>query len=241
MATWAEIRDRLRERAEFKPFWDLDEARDAFNEALLTWNLLTGQWKRRLTLATVANQYEYAISALMLYRMRVTYNTLPLSPSSREELNNGRPNWRQETTTTGNDVPTRPMLWAPISLQLIYIWPADAAGGGTLTLDGVSATPQVVEDGDTVDLEAAHLTTLLGFALHVLTFKKGGPFFAATLPFFKTFLEEAADENDLILTSQIYRQVMGLDRRDLKPFRSQEGQDQGLMELVARSLQQGAV
>src|SRR5262245_42289638 len=131
MATypWATIRQRLQERVESKPFWDTTEARDAFNEALLTWNLFTGMWKRRLTITTVANQYEYVISALMLYRMRITYNTQPMSPSMREDLNNGRYRWRQETTTSGGDVPTRPMLWAPISLQLFYIWPADAVGG----------------------------------------------------------------------------------------------------------------
>jgi len=217
--TWSTIRQRLQERVESKPFWDATEARDAFNEALLTWNLLTGMWKRRITLPTVANQYEYALSATMLYRMRITYNNLPLTPSGREDLNNGRHTWRSETTASGGDVPTRPVLWAPVSLQLIYIWPADAVGGGTLTVDGVSATPVVVEDGDTVDIGEEDLTTLLGYSLHVLTFKKGGPAFAATMPYFTAFLEGAADLNDLIKTSQFYRRYMGLDRRDQKPFR----------------------
>jgi hypothetical protein len=217
--TWATIRQRLNERAEHKPFWDATEDRDAFNESLLVWNLLTGMWKRRLTIVTVANQYDYQIPATMLYRMRMTFNSQPLSPSSREELNNGRYRWRSETTTSGGDVPNRPMLWAPISLQLFYLWPADAVGGGTLTLDGVSNTPVVVEDGDTVDMSEENLGALLGYSLHALTFKKGGPAFAATMPLFKQFLEEAADENDLIKTSQVYRRWMGIDRRDLKPLR----------------------
>ena len=217
--TWSTIRERLTEKAEHKPFWDATEARDAFNEALLCWNLLTGTWKTRLTLTTVAGQFDYAIPMIMLYRMRMTFDTQPLSPASREELNNGRHTWRGETTASGGDVPTRPMVWAPISLQLFYLWPADAAGGHTLTLDGVSATPVVVEDGDTVDLSEEQLSTLLGYGLHALTFKKGGPAFAATLPLFAQFLADAADQNDLIKTSQVYRRVMGLDRRDLKPFR----------------------
>lgn len=222
MATydWATIRQRLQERVEGKPFWDVTEERDATNEALLLWNLLTGMWKRRITIPTVANQSAYAISALMLYRMRMTIDGAPLSPSSREELNNGRPTWRGETTATGGDVPTSVIVWAPISLRAFYLWPADAVGGKTLTLDGVSATPQIVEDGDTVDIGEEYLTTILGCALHVLTFKKGGPAFAATLPYFKAFLLAAAEENSLIKTSQVYRRAMGLDRRDLKPLRS---------------------
>lgn len=237
--TWATIRQRLQERVESKPFWDFTEARDAFNETLGFWNLLTGAWKQRITLTSVANQYDYALPFSMLYRMRLTYNTLPMSPSSREEFNNGRPRWRSETTATGGDVPSRPMLWAPISLQLIYIWPADAVGGGTITLDGVSATPFVVEDGDTVDMDEAHLTTFLGMSEHLLTFKKGGPAFAATIPFFQTFLTEAADENDLILTSQYFRKVMGLDRRDLKPFRTADA-NLSLMDQIKQALQGSA-
>lgn len=216
--TWSTIRQRLRDRVEGKPFWDAQEDLDAFNESLLLWNLLVGSWKRRVTLPTIANQYDYALPATMLYRMRLTYNSQPLSPSSREEFNNGRYRWRSETTASGGDVPNRPMLWAPISLQLVYIWPAAAVGGGTLTVDGVSATPVVAHEGDTVDLAEEQLATLLGYALHVLTFKKGGSAFAGTLPLFKAFIEAAAAENGVIKTLQIYRRVMGLDRRDLKPL-----------------------
>ena len=217
--TWADVRERLRDRVEQKPFWNADEDRDAFNEALLLYNLCTGIWKRRLTLPTVANQYDYMLPASMLYRMRLTFNNLPMTPDSRPALNNLRPNWRAETTASGGDVPTRPMIWVPISLQLIYIWPADAVGGGTLTLDGVSETPVLVEDGDVVDTTEDVFSILLNFALHVLTFKKGGPAFAATLPYFQDFLKDAADTNDVIKTSQVYRRVMGVDRRDLKPMR----------------------
>lgn len=216
--TWSALRQRLRERLELKRFWSDQELLDAFNEALSVWNLFTGYWRRRNTQATVANQYEYTLAASMLYRTRITFNNLPLSPSSRTDFNNARYTWRSETTTSGGDVPTRPMVWMPLSLTIITIWPADAAGGNTLTIDGVSATPVLVEDGDTVDLNESLLTTLLGYAQHVLTFKKGGPAFEATQGFFRTFLQEAAEENDQLKTSNVYRRVMGLDRRDQHPL-----------------------
>lgn len=217
--TWSSLRDRLADRYEHTPFWTPEEALIAFNETLYVFNIMTGRWKRRETLLTVANQYLYTLSASMLYRMRMTVTNLPLSPSSREELNNGRPRWRSETTISGGDVPTRPMLWAPISLRTFYLWPADAVGGLTLTIDGVAATPVLVEDGDTLDLGDEHLNVLLGCALHVLTFTKGGAFFTATEPLWKAFLAACAEENGQIKTSMTYRRIMGLDRRDLKPYR----------------------
>jgi hypothetical protein len=202
-----------------KRFWSESELLVAFNEALSVFNLATAYFHTRITLPTVAGQYDYVLSASMLYRTRMTYNSLPMSPSNREDLNHGRYQWRSDTTLTGRPVPDRPMLWVPIDLYLFYIWPADAAGGGTLTVDGVAATPVLVEDGDTVDLGEELLTTLLGYSVHVLSFKKGGPAFQATMPLFQTFLAEAAEMNDQIKTSQIYRRVMGLDDRGFKPLR----------------------
>ena len=94
--------------------------------------------------------------------------------------------------------------------------PHHAAGGNTLTVDGVSATPVVVEDGDTVDLGDETLNVILGYALHALSFKKGGAYFANTGPLFKAFLLDAAEVNGLIKTTTLYRRLMGLDWRSLK-------------------------
>lgn len=215
---WSDIRQRLKDRVEQKPYWTDDEYLVAFNEALRVWQWLTGYWRARITLPTVANQYEYVLPSSMTYRTRMTFNSLPLAGSSREDLNQGRWNWRNETTTSGGDVPTRPMMWAPVDLYLFYLWPADAAGGNTLTVDGVTQTPVLVEDGDTVDLGEELLTTLLGYSLHVLSFKKGGSLFQATMPLFQTFLTEAAEENDQLKTSAMFRRIRGLDWRGMKPL-----------------------
>ncbi len=110
-------------------------------------------------------------------------------------------------------MPTRVTLWAPVSLQLIYIWPADAVGGNVLTVSGVSATPVLISAGDFVDLGEEDLSVLLNFALHVLSVKKGGPWFTATLPLLVQFLQAAAAENSLITTSQTYRRFLGLTRQ----------------------------
>jgi hypothetical protein len=217
--SWADIRLRLQERVESKPYWEDAEALLAWNEALTVWNSLTGYWHARAVQFTAANQYLYPVSASLLYRTRLTWNNLPLTPTSREDLNDSRPYWRQETTASGGQVPSRPMAWVPISLTTIYLWPADATAGNVLTFDGVAATPVLTTDGGAVNLGDELLTTLLGYALHVLSFKKGGPAFQATTPLLQAFLLEAAEENDQLKTSSIYRRAMGLDDRGLKPLR----------------------
>jgi hypothetical protein len=216
--TLAQLRTRLADLYEAVPFWDTTDANDAINEALREWSALTGRWRQRVLLQTTPNDYEYALPDLLLYRMRVEWNRQPLSPSSREDLNNGRPNWRQETTASGGSVPSRPLLWAPVSLRTIYIWPADAPGHNSLTLDGVAQTPVLTADAQFVDLSEADVSVLIGYALHVLTFKKGSVFFAGTFGYWRAFLAAAAEENALLLTSAIYRKAMGYDDRTLKPI-----------------------
>jgi hypothetical protein len=218
--TLSAARLRLQQRYEGKPFWDNEQARLAINEALRFYNLLTGRWHGRESITTVTTlAYLYSTSASMLYRMRMTFNGYPVHSTSREGLNDLRRSWRAESTTTGGEVPTRPLFWAPVSLRSFYLWPTDAAGSNTLLIDGVATTPVLVDDADYVDLGDDDLTILLGYALHVLTFSKGGAVFANTLPLYRAFLAAAAEENGVIKTSMTYRRAMGLDHRGLKPLR----------------------
>lgn len=220
--TLADLRIGMEERWDSAIFWTPEEARLAINEALRLWNLLVGRWTARLTLSTGAGTVEYALTSSLIYGTRVSISGgLPLTDISIPELDLGRPTWRSETTTSGGAVPTVPTLWAPISLQRIAIWPATAGilvNG--LLIDGVAATPVLVEDADTVDLGQELHDGLLDFALHVAAFKEGGPRWQATLPYFTAFLQAAAEENELLKASKAYRRLAGLDRRrDLWPTR----------------------
>lgn len=229
--TWSQLRQRLQDKYEDVPFWTDAEALLAFNEALRVWNTLTGWWKRRVTLTTTANAYYYTLPATLVYRMRVEVSGKPLFNSSLSDLDNGRRRWMRETTTSGGDVPTRPSMWAPVSLLTIAIWPADATGGRPMILDGVSNTPVLVTDPDFVDVGEDTLTVLLGYALHAAALKKGGPYFAATQKFFKDFLIAAGEENDQLKTSQVYRRYLGLDVKDQR----MRGTPTRLDERVGRS------
>lgn len=226
--TLADLRARLLARWESTPYWEPAEATLYINEALQCWAMLTGRWKTRLTLSTTALTYEVSLPASMVYRMRLAFNGYPLSPTSLTDLDNGQPNWRAETTSNVG-VPDRPTLWAPVSLTLIYIWPQDAIGGNALVVDGVSATPTLVDDADFVDLSEADVTLLLGYALHAASLKKGGAWFQATLPLFRDFLTAAGVENDLITTSQAYRKFLG---RQADPLKRWKGAGSSVSTLV---------
>lgn len=212
--TLVTLRGLLKARWEGQPFWSDEDALDVLNEALQVWNLLTGFWKTRVLLATLSGATDYTLPATMVYGMRVEWNGRPLSPSSREDLNLGRYRWRSETTISGGDVPTRPLLWVPVGLTQVRIWPADDASGNSLTFDGVAATPVLVGDDDYVDLGDETLTLLLDYALHAASFKKGGTFFSATGALFQRFLQGAAEENAQIKASQVFRRFAGLPHVD---------------------------
>ena len=212
--TRADLTTRLQEFYEGVPFWTPTEAHDALNEGLRFWNALTGRWKTRSVIPTTPGPtLTYFLPAPLLYRARVTFNGIPLSPSSREDLMNGRPRWYLETTADGHGVPSIPTQFAPRSLTTIDLWPMDAVGGNSLLIDGVANTPTLDTDTDFVDLAEADVSNLLGYCLHAVSLKKGGPWFQSTMSYFKAFLAAAGEENDLITTSQIYRRVMGLDNR----------------------------
>lgn len=211
--TRADLRTRLTQFLEGKPFWTATEANAAINESLRAWNFLTGRWQTRLVLETTPGMREVALPTSIVYQTRLTWNGRPMEPTSVFDLDQGRRAWRIEGS--GDDgVPDRPLFWAPESLQLLYLWPADTPGHNSLVIDGTAATPVLLTDGAFVDLSEADISCLLGYAFHVLSFKKGGQWFANSLRYYRAFLEHAAEENDLLSTSQVYRRYMGLVYRD---------------------------
>jgi len=232
--TLAQLKVGMTQRWDDAVFWTDEEARLAINEALRDWNLMVGRWSRRLTLSTAAGTVEYALGATLIYGSRVKVGTVPLHPTSLLELDLGRPTWRSETTASGGAVPTTPTLWAPVSIQRIAIWPATAGVGvNNLIVDGVAATPVLIENGDTVDIGEELHDPLLDYALHVAAFKEGGARWQATMAYFTAFLQAAAQENSLLKANKAFRRFAGLDRRrDLQPTKGGPTQLDGIVQMV---------
>lgn len=220
--TLADLQAQLQDEYDGAAFWTDEESRIAINDALRTYNLLTGYWCRRPTpIPTVANQVFYSVPATLTMNLRMTFNLLSMELGSLAEYDNGRPYWQGETTADGGDVPTRPRAYLPSGLRTFAIWPADAAGGGSLLVDGLAATPVLVNAGDFIDIGAEDVGVIVDEALHVAAFKiRGSREWQATFAKHREFLQACADRNSRLATSSYFRKYLGLDReKDYVPIR----------------------
>lgn len=214
--TRAQFRAQLDERlgAASAVFWTTTEKNLYIQETLRCWNMLTGYWRGRVNVTptgTTATFPWYALPSPMTSGMRVTFNGKPLNVTSLDQLDNGRPNWEGEITTTGGDVPTTVDSWAPAGLALIAIWPADAAGGNDLMCDGILATPILTDDDDYIDIGEEDVDTLLDYCEHLCQFKEGGAEFQASVETgYKSFLSAAATRNSMLMASAKFREWMGI-------------------------------
>lgn len=220
--TRAQLRARVQEQlgAAATTFWRNDELNRIIQEALRVFNACTGFWKTRLLLNTTLTggipDVWYVIDGTITSSMRVAFNGIPLTPSTIADLDAGRKSWESETTASGGDVPTTPTLWGIGGLNLISIWPADAVGGNSLTIDGVAATPQFVNDASFADIGTEELNAILDYCQHIATFKEGGAEFEATIPLMQSFLKNAGIRNSMLMTSAKFRGWMGVDARTSK-------------------------
>ena len=219
--TLAELRTQLQTTYDAIPFWTATEADNALNEALQTYNLLTGFWKRRIVYTTVAGEVWITVPGTLTYNLRVAFNEQVLDPDSIAAMDLARRRWESETTTSGGDVPTRPRVWMPNGLNELAIWPADAAGQNSLVIDGLAATPVLTSDTQYLDLGQEDIDALVNYALHVLTLKLGGARFQGMLPKFGAFLTACADRNARLRGSNYFRWLLGRDwQTALVPLRA---------------------
>lgn len=202
--TRAQLRTALRERTELTPFWTDDDANLALNQALRLWNALTGYWRKRIIAFSAGDTPMLPIPGTLVQRTSITYQGRPMVPTSLTALSDSTPNWWLHRINTGGTVPTRPLLWAPIGLSLVAIWPATLLLG-SYDVDGIRDTPVLAADGDFVDIGDEELSILLGYGVHVLSLKGTGTILAATEPLRRAFLAEASKRNGRLLSQVWYR------------------------------------
>ena len=190
-------------------FWRTDELNRLINQALRTFNALTGFWKTRKVITTTANTVYYSIPGTLTAGMRVEFNSHPLGYSSLSDLDNGQPGWEDQTTATSGQ-PSTPQMWTPVGLDLIAIWPADAAGNNSLTVDGIAQTPVLSDDNSFVDIGEEELNMLLDYIEHLAVFKEGGKEFAASQVMYQNFLKGCATRNSMLMASASFRRFMGV-------------------------------
>ncbi len=227
--TLDDIQTQLTQRADGSPFWTDEESTDAINEALLIWNALTGFWKDTVYITTTVNNWDYQLSASLVFGTRIEFNNIPLAQASIGDMDYGHPGWQNQTTADGGSIPNTPRNWLPLSIDMIAIWPADAQGGNILKVDGISATPQLNYLDEYIDIGQEELSALVGYALHVLALKEGGARFQATMGYFQDFLKAAGEENNQLNMSSEFRNFIGTDmNRQTRPVRSNTADKQSV-------------
>ena len=224
--TRAQVRTLAYERLDNNTrLWRTDEVNRLINEALRTYNALTGYWKSRIgPIATVADQVFYSLPGTMTNPMVAQWNGKSLNFASLFSMDYSRRTWQAETTTSGGEVPDEPIMWIPVGLTQFAIWPADAVANNSLLFDGVATTPIMSADGNFIDIGSDELQSILDYVQHLAAFKEGGQEHENTGLLFKNFLKAAAERNGLLLAHNSFRVWMGLDKRERQvPQRRREG------------------
>lgn len=201
--TFGNLRTDLKSTFSSSPYWSDAEYRLAINEALRQYNLATGLWHDRVVMPTVASQVYYTVNSNLLHNTRVEFNEKTMTRESIDNMDTGRPSWEGQTTASGGSVPTRPKVWIPVGIKTFAIWPADAAGSNSLTIDGVMATPTFTEAtlDDFIDLGEEDHDAILTYAAHLLQFKAQRDRWRNNImPSLKSFYSAAARHNPQILT-----------------------------------------
>jgi hypothetical protein len=210
---------RLSDRYDGVAFWTSPEATDAINEALWQFNLYTGYWRGSVNVVTNAADRFLSVGATLTAATRVTRSGKVLTRKSIVELYRSRRNWRTQSTTSGSPVPATIREWAPVGLATIAIWPADAAGGTTITIEAVKITPILSAGGDFVDIGDEEIDTILDEALFILGFKLPSEA-EAFKPRHQAFMQACLAKNDQLRASSYFRRVLGLPQQQrLEPIR----------------------
>lgn len=218
--TLATLQARLAERYEGQAFWTADQARRAINEGLRIWNVITGTWRARSAgLLTIPNDPYLFVGGAVEKVTQVKIGTRVLNPVSIDQLDQLVGNWEGTTAPAA----TSCRFWAPVGITEIALFPADAAPAQqAVSVDGIVAAPILVNVGDFLDLGDEEINTLLGYALHVLSFAKGAAAIASTRPLYIAFIKAAAARNAVFAASSLYRKLIGIDfMRYALPMRSE--------------------
>ena len=202
--TLTTLQARLADRYDGTVFWTGAEATSAINESMRVWNGLTGYWRQRITLTGSPNDPWLPIPGSLVQGARLEFGGIALQRVSLAHLQYGRAYWQSETSATIK-------VWAPVGLSLVALWPAPLANA-TITVDGIASTPVLVNGGDFVDIGDEEIGILLGFALHLLTFKGPDALFAGTAPLRQAFYTAAALRNERFSTSDFLRGFLGLNK-----------------------------
>lgn len=194
-------------------YWGVTEKRDAINEAICMWQLLTGRWVARQLMTVDSTFTRLPSTMISIQRVKVLQrganpqvtSGTPILMTSLPELDEGQPGWE--------DVVGTPIMWAPVGLNEIALYPRPS-GEILLVVEGLTDAPRLFSDGDFIDLGDEDLTELLMYVQHYLSFKEAGAEFQATVGNLPMLFEAAGQQNARLKMTAPYRRWMGLHREE---------------------------
>ena len=209
--TLAQFTSRVYDTLGNNSFWTSDEIRQYINSALRTWNSLTGYWHGRITYTTTPNTIYYCLPSTLVFGAHVEFNGVPITKSSIFDWDQADPHWASKRGPAQE--------WSPIGIRIISLRPIDPAGGNSVTVDGVTVTPILVNSNDYIDIGEEEFKSLVDYIHHVAAFKEGGQEFGSTVPLYKQLIASAGAKNEKLRASALYRRVMGLDETSQRKYR----------------------
>ena len=235
----SELVTLLQNRLDNPGFWSYEEYVTALNEGISLFQIATGRWRKRFVVTTKPNRCFYSLPdsiqlqvngiCQVLAPIRATFQGQPLGWCSFSDLDMTYPGWQAQNTSTPG-APGTPQMCGPAGVNLLFIWPADAAGNNELGLDCITNSPALVNPTDYVNLDETEITGLINYGEHRLALKRGGIFFARTLPLLQGFYRMLADRNSYLMNIGLFRSQIGADfARNYAPRRTTEGRSQPLV------------
>jgi hypothetical protein len=204
--TLLELKAALAGRYDGVPWWTETDARQAINEAMRVWNVATGYWRTTTTAPLVPNDIYAVVPLAVSMPTRLTFAEKGLAITSLFDLDHARPGWQG---SRGD-----PWAWVPVSLRLVVVYPATEEIGQSVGVEGLMATPVLTNDADTIDIGAEEQNALLSYALHALSYWRGGEMLVATDEHRMAFWRAAALRNSQLNRSLPLRFSQG--RADLQ-------------------------
>lgn len=199
-------------------FFSNVEITDTLNEAIRIFQLGTGYWRGRVQIATVAKRCVYSIPSGALVVTRLSFNGVPLDPASVWDIDNCYPGWQTQTTITAS-APSQPSLWGPFGgINYFFLWPADAVGNNGLQADCILKAPVLVNQNDYINIDSSEIRGILDYCQHILSFKRGGQVFLATMPMLENFQRAMLQRNSMLKASDPFKRLLGsADIRTKRP------------------------
>jgi hypothetical protein len=194
-------------------YWTADEKRDAINEAICMWQVMTGRWVARVPMNTAETFNRLPNDMISAQRVKIlpkggnpqTVAGTVLVMTSLPELDLAAPGWESTVGT--------PTMWAPIGINEIALYPRPTEEI-LLLIEGIKEAPRLFSDGDFIDLGDEDLTELVRYVHHYLTFKEAGAEFNASQEDVVALFEAAGQQNARLKMTAPYRRYMGLQREE---------------------------